>query len=439
MMSLAHSHIPRSVLIVAALLLLPLPAAGEEDPLAGAAARIEEHRMADGEVRVLDAEGRPIPEAAVAVEQARHEFLFGSNIFAWGRLEDPELEEAYREKFADVFNFATIGFYWASYERQQGQPNHEYAEAVARWCIEQGIVPKGHPLAWNYSDPRWLPDDLDEIRRLQMERIEDCVARFAGLIDIWDVVNEAVHFERESFQERAPKMTAMWERAGRVPFTRDCFLHARGANPEATLLINDYRNDAPYERLIEELVDDDGEPLYDVIGLQSHMHSGTWPNESLWAVCERYQRFGVPLHFTELTVVSGERGWELGPGWDTTPEGEAEQAREVERIYTVLFSHPAVEAITWWDFSDNRAWQGAPAGFLRRDMTPKPAYEVLKGLIKGDWWTEEELTADGEGRASFRGFLGDYEIVVRVEGREVARESATLARDAENVWEIRVP
>ena len=29
-----------------------------------------------------------------------------------------------------------------------------------------------------------------------MARIDDCVKRFAGLIDRWDVVNEATHFDR---------------------------------------------------------------------------------------------------------------------------------------------------------------------------------------------------------------------------------------------------
>ena len=48
----------------------------------------------------------------------------------------------------------------------------------------------------------------------------------------------------------------------------------------------------------------------------------------------------------------------------------------------MIFSHPAVEAITWWDFSDRGAWQRAPAGFLRDDLSPKPAYERLQQPVK---------------------------------------------------------
>jgi endo-1,4-beta-xylanase len=432
----------RAHLITATLMFLlgVRPALGAEtaDPLADAQDRIETHRMGDGLVRVVDDQGHPIAGATVRVEQTRHAFLFGSNIYAWGHLNDPQQEEAYRRQFADVFNFATIGFYWANYESRQGAPNHPYAEAVARWCAEQGIATKGHPLAWNYTDPRWLPDDPAAVRRLQMARIDDCVARFAGLIDRWDVVNEAVHFERDELVQRAPKMTNMWLDTGRIEFTRMCFEHARRANPEALLLINDYRNDPPYEQLIEQLIDDEGQPLYDVIGLQSHMHGGTWPNEVIWGVCERFRRFNVPLHFTELTVLSGPRGWELEGDWPSTEEGEAEQAREVRRIYTLLFSHPAVEAITWWDFSDARAWQRAPAGFLRQDMTPKPAYDVLKELIKDRWWTRAELTTDTNGSAPVRGFLGDYQFHVRQGDRHVTA-NGTLERNQQNRWLIVLP
>ena len=59
-----------------------------------------------------------------------------------------------------------------------------------------------------------------------MERIEDCVIRFSGLIDRWDVVNEVTHFDRKEMLEvRSPKFTAMWKQTGQMKFTRDCFTH----------------------------------------------------------------------------------------------------------------------------------------------------------------------------------------------------------------------
>jgi GH35 family endo-1,4-beta-xylanase len=75
---------------------------------------------------------------------------------------------------------------------------------------------------------------------------------------------------------------------------------------------------------------------------------------------------------------------------ESTPDLEEKQAEQVARFYTALFAHPAVEAVTWWDFSDARAWKNAAAGWLRKDMSPKPVYERLRSLIKGDWWSKTD-------------------------------------------------
>jgi hypothetical protein len=146
------------------------------------------------------------------------------------------------------------------------------------------------------------------------------------------------------------------------------------------------------------------------------MHGGYWGAQKAWEVCERFAKFGKPLHFTETTVVSGPK---KSSGWTTTPDGEKRQAEDVAEFYRVLFSHPAVEAITWWDFTDQNAWQRAPAGLVRADMTPKPAYEELEKLIKGKWWTQTETPVKVGGTARFRGFFGQYEVAARIGSRKL--------------------
>jgi hypothetical protein len=82
------------------------------------------------------------------------------------------------------------------------------------------------------------------------------------------------------------------------------------------------------------------------------------------------------------------------------------------RIYTLLFSHPSVSAITWWNFTDLQAWRDVPAGLLRNDMSPKPAYIALKKLIQEDWGTNTTLQTNESGVAEVRAFRGDYQITI---------------------------
>jgi endo-1,4-beta-xylanase len=149
------------------------------------------------------------------------------------------------------------------------------------------------------------------------------------------------------------------------------------------------------------------------------MHGGPWRAAQTWDVCERFSKYGKPLHFTETTVVSGPKKESI---WATTPEGEQQQAKAVTEFYTVLFSNPAVEAITWWDFTDQNAWQAAPAGLVRDDMTPKPAYEQLHGLIKGKWWTNAQAETGPNGQATLQGFYGQYKMDATLGGRRLTGE-----------------
>ena len=76
-------------------------------------------------------------------------------------------------------------------------------------------------------------------------------------------------------------------------------------------------------------------------------------------------------------------------------------------MYSVLFAHPLVEAITTWDFNDG-CWLKAPSGFVREDNSEKPSYFALNRLIHEAWETHETITTDAEGCLSFTGFKGSY-------------------------------
>lgn len=408
----------------------PSSAKTDGEVLASAKERISQCRQSDGVVRVMDAAGKPMAGAEVKLEQVRHDFLFGCNLFRFGHL-NSDLEEAYRERFAALLNYATLGFYWPSYEPERGHPIYAYTDQVVEWCQQARIVCKGHPLVWDFADPHWLPHDFTQIAQLSHARVREIVARFRGKIDRWDVVNEPTHLGR--FNTRLGE----WAMSlGAVPYVTEHLKIARAANPEATLLVNDYRTDPPYYRILDSLRQD-GKLLFDTIGIQSHMHGGGWPLARVWEVCDTYAKLGVPIHFTETTIVSGPKSAnnQWGP---STPEGEAAQADYVPKFYTTLFAHPAVHALTWWDFSDNGAWQRAAAGWVRRDMSPKPVYERLQALIKGDWWTKTQGQTNADGEFATRAFYGTHRISAQSANGAQASKEIHWERGKPNRFEVSI-
>ena len=378
------------------------------------------HRRADVKLQILNPDGSPAAGRSVRVDQVSHQFLFGCGAFdavALMKTQDERrrafLQER-MEKWLALFNYGTLPFYWGRYEPVEGQTAYTETMAAARWLRERNVQVKGHPLCWHTACAPWLMQySNEEILRRQLERIRRDVSAFRDVIGLWDVINEVVIMP--VFDKYDNAITRICKELGRVPLVKAVFSVAKETDPDAVLLINDFNTSPAYEHLIESLLEADV-PV-SAIGIQSHQHQGYWGLEKLNDVLERFSRFGLPIHFTENTLISGAimpphivdlNDWQVNE-WPSTPEGEERQAREISEMYTVLFSHPLVEAITTWDFNDG-CWLKAPSGFVHEDNSLKPSYEALRGLIHGDWETHERLVTDADGYLSFTGFKGGYEV-----------------------------
>ena len=379
------------------------------------------HRQAQARLRIMNADGTPASGCTVQADQVSHDFLFGCGAFdavAMMKTQDPEKKAflAQRmEKWKALFNYGTLPFYWGRYEPVEGQTAYAETMEAAKWLRSAGVQVKGHPLCWHTACAPWLMQySNEEIFRRQIERIHRDVSAFRGVIDMWDVINEVVIMP--VFDKYDNAITRICKDMGRIRLVKEVFAAARETNPDAVLLINDFNTSVSYEILLEGLLEA-GVPI-SAIGIQSHQHQGYWGLEKLQDVLERFSRFHLPIHFTENTLISGDimpahivdlNDWQVNE-WPSTPEGEERQAREITEMYSVLFSHPLVEAITTWDFNDG-CWLKAPSGFVHEDNSEKPSYHALKQLIHGEWETHETLTADAEGWVTFTGFKGAYRLV----------------------------
>ena len=377
-----------------------------------------QHRKAEARIQLLNPDGTPAANRSVKVDQTSHKFLFGCGAFDAVELmktEDAEKRAFLQErmdKWLKLFNYGTLPFYWGRYEPVEGQTAYTETMAAAKWLREKGVQVKGHPLCWHTACANWLMQfSNEEILRRQLERIRRDVTAYKGVIDMWDVINEVVIMP--VFDKYDNAITRICKEKGRIQLVREVFAAAKESNPDAVLLINDFNTTWAYEILVNGLLEA-GVPIT-AIGIQSHQHQGYWGLEKLNDVLERFSQFKLPIHFTENTLISGEimpdyivdlNDWQVDE-WPSTPEGEERQAREISEMYTVLFNHPLVEAITTWDFNDG-LWLKAPSGFVKEDNTEKPSYYALQKLIHGDWETHANLSTDSEGFLSFSGFKGSY-------------------------------
>ena len=374
-----------------------------------------ESRKSKVKLHFVNSDGSPLANSPVSAGLINHEFLFGCGAFdAIIRTKDENNEFVAErvDKWTALYNYGTLPFYWGRFEPEEGKPDTENLMRASKYLVEHGAKVKGHPLCWHTVCADWLMKyDNKTILDKQLERINRDVTAFKGVIDMWDVINEVVIMP--VFDRYDNAVTRICRQYGQVNLVKEVFDAARAANPDAVLLINDFNLSDKYAELIDKCLDA-GVPI-GAIGLQTHQHQGFMGLAKLEEVIKRFEKFGLPLHFTENTLVSGHlmppdivdlNDYQI-PEWPTTKEGEERQAKEYEEMYRFLFDNPNVTAITGWDFADG-AWLGAPSGVIRKDNSVKPSYEILKKLIKEEWTTSIEQKTDEEGYLNVEGYRGLY-------------------------------
>lgn len=376
------------------------------------------HRKAKCKLHMIDEQENVLSNVKLQCKQTNHEFLFGCGGFDMlpycnePKKEDLPFLEDRVNKWLDLYNYATLPFYWGGFELVEGQPETASRMNAAKFLKEHGVKVKGHPLCWHTACADWLLKyDNETIMKKQIDRIHRDVTGFKGTIDMWDVINEVVIMP--IFDKYDNAITRLCQDKGRIGLIKEVFAAAKESNPDATLLLNDFNTSISYEILIDGCLEA-GVPIT-AIGIQSHQHQGYWGADKVHEVLKRYEHFGLPIHFTENTFVSGD----LIPSdisdlndfqskdWPSTKEGEERQKNQMEEMYRILFEHPLVEAITGWDFADG-AWLNAPSGVIRKDNSVKPAYEMLQNLIWNEWRTDYEVCTDDNGYVLVEGFKGEY-------------------------------
>ena len=413
---------------------------------------IEQYRKRDAEIKIVSED--PLPDdVTVTAEQKTHEFRFGANLFMLDEFETEEKNALYREKFPEVFNLATVPFYWSDLEPEEGHPRfakdsprvyrRPAPDLCVEYCRERGIEPKCHCLNYDSFLPPWLENaTVDEHKRKLEKRFREIAERYARDIPSFEVTNETLQRGKSAFFYEPDFLEWSWHLADRY-------------FPANRLVINDYNvwfpetynNRHAYYMQIERLMQN-GIRHIDSVGMQFHsffplssepaMAAARYNPETLLKLMDTYAPLGLAEQVTEMTV----------PAYSGSEEDEEIQADLIEGLYTTFFSHPSMEAVIYWNLADGYAYRAVPGdmtagenvyygGLLRFDLSEKPAFRRLKKLIREDWHTSAEAKVSN-GKASFRGFCGDYEIRVR-SGKTEVLTKFTLSKHGNNTLTVHLP
>jgi endo-1,4-beta-xylanase len=208
----------------------------------------------------------------------------------------------------------------------------------------------------------------------------------------WDVVNEAINENGEG------ERTCLWSRNLGPDYAAEAFRHAREADPDAPLFLNDYfletmpNKRRSFLRLAERILKS-GAPLTG-LGTQTHVSIHMQPG-AIKAAIRDLASLGLQIHLSELDVstrnLEGVKG-----ALEMTPMTERleRQARVVAEAGEAFMALPERQryAFTIWGVRDRDSWLRRPpnAGdgsdrplLFDDEGRPKPAARALVEAFAG--------------------------------------------------------
>ncbi len=241
------------------------------------------------------------------------------------------------------------------------------ADYLAAFAEANGMKLRGHNFVWHRQLPGWFDGYVTQAnaKRVLVEHIERVGGRYAGKMQSWDVVNEAVQVSdglKGGFRD------SPWQKVlggtGAVPeYIEVAFRTARRVDPKALLVYNDYGiegEDAESEQkraavmgLLREM-QKKHIPL-DALGVQSHLsaankngHAPVYGSGLMQMIAEA-RAMGLKVMVTEMDVNDRYVGPELGPR-------DAAVAKVYREYLGMVLADPAVVAVLTWGITDKYTW-----------------------------------------------------------------------------------
>ncbi len=304
-----------------------------------------------------------------------------------------ELNGAHAELLLLHFNTLVAGneMKWDALQPVEGSFTWARADAIANFARTHGLKMRGHTLLWHNQTPAWVfrdtagnplqpgnPAHRDLLIQRMRTHIHAVVARYADVVNDWDVVNEVIDPSGPNGLRNSP-----WLQIVGPEFIDFAFQFADEIlNGAGSLFINDYNTHEPaklaalknvVEGLLQRNVRVDG------VGHQTHIRIG-WPSLTEIATSlDTFTTLGVDNQITELDISAYSNDSDTSPVSEETLVLQGYRYRDLFNLFRAKSSQ--ISSVTLWGMADDNTWlktfpiarDDKPLLFDER-LQAKPAY-----------------------------------------------------------------
>ena len=327
---------------------------------------------------------------------AERGLLYGSYLDYWDFHSQPDYE-ALAARECGLMVSARMD--WDHLAPSSPTPQFAEVDTDYGWARSHNMKFRGHALVWGERAPQWfagLPSRAAAVDALEKHVTETC-RHFAGRMQSWDVVNEAILIGSGRPDNLRPQV--FLDKIG-PDYMDIAFRAARAADPDARLVYNDFgiEFNAPDQlekrRILLGLIDGfkkRGTPI-DAVGLQSHLSiadMARWDEKGFSAFLDELAARDLDVMLTELDCI------DKGAPSDIAGR-DAAVAGAYKRYLDVALASHAVTTVINWGLSDRSSWVisgGDPLAkrddglrprplLFDTDLKPKPAYFAIAQALR---------------------------------------------------------
>ncbi len=258
--------------------------------------------------------------------------------------------------------------------------DYSAADELVTFAQDSGCALHGHTLWWHEAVPEHLQESPREaFAQAALSHLEQTMARYAGRLHSWDVINESIDLDQGRTDGLRP---SHFLEAFGPDYIAIAFARAQAMDPNAILVLNEMglEYDSPdaerKRRAMLALLERElgrGTPIH-CLGIQSHLDAMDQPRNhpDLRAFLQEIQQLGLSVMITEMDVSDRQCT-------GTLAERDGMVADTYRAYIDLVLGNSRTLSVSTWGLSDDRSWLNAQRNSRNaRRLRPLPLNSALK-------------------------------------------------------------